>query len=63
MSWIARKLTDSDYAYPVDFEQYFKKKTIQKNMDEWYKQHLLEEQARERNEIWTEYMKGKKQNG
>lgn len=64
MSWLSRKLTDSDWSYPVDFQAYFKQKTIQQNMDKWYQQKLLEEQNRERHEIWNEYMKNKeKKNG
>ena len=63
MSWISRKLTDSDYAYPVDYDAYFQKRVIQKNMDEWYQKQLLMEQARERNEIWNQYMEAKKKNG
>ena len=63
MSWISRKLTDSDYAYPVDYDKYFKSKVIQENMNKWYEEQLKQEQIRERNEIWANYMKGKQING
>ena len=62
MSWLTRKLIKSDWQYPVDYEAYFEKKRVQKEMDVWYQSKLLEEQRQEREDIWNAYMQSRNVN-
>ena len=62
MSWMARKLTKSDWLEPKDYIEYFRGKASPdqfKQMETWHTQKVLKELHNENKAIWESYIKAR----